>query len=156
MISKKLKFTVHIVFNNLIHRERMRGSERFICYMFPFFRLHWLFRVSTSLFPSIYLSSKFPSSTSRQKRVQGILNETLRVHSLYSTPRTPMYSYTTYRYTDSNKFYLKVGSHTRRENCHRLKAEWKFILFISYLMFDWLSSWPYFKKNIFRIRLNHI
>ncbi|XP_061197624.1 hyaluronidase-1-like [Saccostrea echinata] len=69
-------------------------------------QLKWLFSASTALYPSIYLSSKFPSSSSRQKRVQGILNETLRVRAHYSTINTPIYSYSTYRFTDTNKFYL--------------------------------------------------
>lgn len=68
-------------------------------------QLSWLFRASKSLYPSIYLSSKFPSPSSRQKRVQGILNETLRVHSRFSTSNTRMHAYSTYRYTDNDMFY---------------------------------------------------
>lgn len=68
-------------------------------------QLSWLFRASKSLYPSIYLSSMFPSPSSRQKRVQGILNETLRVHSRFSTSNTRMHAYSTYRYTDNDMFY---------------------------------------------------
>lgn len=70
-------------------------------------QLSWLFRASLSLYPSIYLSSKFPSPSSRRKRVQGILNETLRVHSRFSAGSTRMYAYSTFRYTDTNKFYTQ-------------------------------------------------
>lgn len=68
-------------------------------------RLSWLFAVSSSLYPSIYLNDGDVSDENKL-RVGGILRESLRVRDTYS-PYTPIYAYSRFTYRNSDQFYNK-------------------------------------------------
>ena len=71
-------------------------------------RLGWLFKTSTDVSPSVYLSEDMGSHDDRFDRVYGGLRETLRVKTNYGDQYTPLVAYSIFRYGDTGNFYDKV------------------------------------------------
>ncbi|KAL3861370.1 hypothetical protein ACJMK2_007406 [Sinanodonta woodiana] len=68
-------------------------------------KLKWLFKASSVIVPSIYISEGPMTSPEKYAFIQGILREALRVKTRFSNPEIPVLAYTMYRYKDTLKFY---------------------------------------------------
>lgn len=69
------------------------------------YRMKWLFKESTALFPSVYLSSK---ETRNKEFIVGRVYEAIRM-SKASPKKSQVYVYTWPKYRDANRFLSKVG-----------------------------------------------